>query len=166
MLKHNSLTQETLKSLLSYDYKTGIFTWIKTSRGVKTNVVAGRIDKNRREIKINTIKYFAHRLAWLYVYGEWPIVIIDHINGNGLDNRIENLRIATPAINARNKKKSAKNTSGYNGVTCRSNGKFQARIRVSGRKITIGTFANAVDAHMAFEAEKIKHGFTIDHGIR
>lgn len=77
---------------------------------------------------------------------------IDHINGNGLDNRKANLRIATSSQNRRNLSRlKSNNTSGFRGVTKHGNG-WRARISAgNGKKITLGTFKNCIDAARAFD---------------
>jgi hypothetical protein len=98
------LTQERLKELLHYDPETGIFTNL-TQRGghAKKGAVAGT--KNSIGyvcIRIDYDQYRAHRLAWLYVYGEFPEKFIDHMNEIRDDNRIINLRLATHQENLHN----------------------------------------------------------------
>ena len=91
-----TLTQEYLKSILDYDLDTGIFTWkINKAKRTKIGDIAGWSYNGYREIEINDKKYKAHRLAWLYVYGEMPNKLIDHIDGNRSNNKISNLREAT-----------------------------------------------------------------------
>lgn len=92
------ITQEELKEYLHYDPLTGDFNWTIGKRGLKVNSKAGSMnDQGYVIIRINNIRYRAHRLAWLYVYGHFPINEIDHINGVRSDNRIENLRDAIAA---------------------------------------------------------------------
>jgi len=78
-----TLTREILMSILAYDKETGIFVWkIGNNRSVKQNDIAGCITKDGYwNIRIYKTLFFAHRLAWLYVYSVWPGAQIDHING-------------------------------------------------------------------------------------
>ena len=101
------LTQHTLKEHLSYNPETGVFTNNKNKpgRGGGVGSVAGNTTnkKNYVIIKLLGRKYYAHRLAWLFYYGEWPQNEIDHINNNKLDNRIINLRDVTHWENQQNR---------------------------------------------------------------
>ena len=106
-----------LRELLSYDAKTGIFYWKVGRRGtVRKGDVAGTRNKDGYVcIFVDRKNYLAHRLAWLYMYGEEPPAILDHKNGIKDDNRISNLREATNSLNIHWAKKPDKN-SGYYGV--------------------------------------------------
>ncbi len=75
---------------------------------------------------------------------------VDHINGNGLDNRKENLRICTASQNTKNKRLAINNTVGLKGVTRRQNGKYVAQIRKDYKLETIGTFDSPEEAHEAY----------------
>lgn len=99
------ITQEELKESLHYDPDTGIFTWRKSKGPAKKGTVAGKIYKSHPYIKIGVCRHSidAHRLAWLYVYGEWPTMDIDHINRDPTDNRICNLRHVSRSENNRNR---------------------------------------------------------------
>jgi hypothetical protein len=100
------MTQDELKELIQYDSNTGIFVWAKNRRGKAIKgALAGRTHPSgHRVIRVNTTSYYAHRLAWLYVYGSIPEnLMIDHINGVRDDNRIENLRVATAKQNSENR---------------------------------------------------------------
>ena len=113
------ITQEQLKQEVHYDQETGIFTWLKTHKysNKKIGDVCGGIDSEYVRMAINGKRYHAHQLAWLYIYGEYHLDAIDHINGIKKDNRICNLRKASVSENAYNRKMSVRNTSGVKGVT-------------------------------------------------
>lgn len=96
-----------------------------------------------------------HRVAWLIVHGAWPVGLIDHINGEKVDNRLANLREADKAINAQNRRgPAATSTVGFLGVSRQKNGRFQARIGVGGKNVALGTFDTAEEAHAAHIAGK------------
>jgi hypothetical protein len=87
----------------------------------------------------------------------WPLV--DHINGNGLDNRRSNLRPATKAENNRNKRRYRNSTSGFKGVSQRGNGRWRAYIYVNGRRVGLGDHATAEAAARAYDAAApVHHG--------
>lgn len=103
------------------------------------------------QVMLNGVNYLGHRLVWCVFYKSDPgKSLIDHINGNGFDNRIGNLRLATSSQNLRNKRKTDKNTSGFVGVTWdKVNQKWIAQIVVNKKNIKIGRFACATEAHLA-----------------
>src|SRR5436190_23425691 len=97
------LTQEKLKEVLDYDPETGLFTSRVSRGGRPASARAGCVTtKGYIKLSLCQKRYYAHRLAWLYVYGEWPSKQIDHINCVTDDNRIANLREATSAQNITN----------------------------------------------------------------
>jgi len=150
-LKNHDLAQQQIKSLLDYRPQTGIFVWTKNAGNVKAGKIAGVVLNGYRRINIGDDCYLGHHLAWLFVHGEWPKAI-DHINGNRDDNRIDNLRLATPSQNGANKRKPESNTSGRKGVTIAENGKFVASIRCLGKDYHLGTFGTLEDASEAYLA--------------
>jgi hypothetical protein len=98
-------------------------------------------------IKIDKRFYYAHKLAWLLSYGEWPLSDIDHANRDGLDNRISNLRLCTMSQNQANRKRNRNNTAGAKGVHKRkNNGRFRAYVTINGRRTNIGTFGTLDEA--------------------
>ncbi len=161
------ITAETVRELLDYDPEIGFFTW--KPRGIPKfdNRFAGRragAQSRYEGIMINHKRYSAHRLAWFHYYGEWPDHI-DHIDGDGLNNRIANLRSVTNTVNSRNQRMHSTNTSGFNGVYLTKNGdRWWASIKVDGKQIGLGTFENIADAAEARKAADIKYGFTERHG--
>lgn len=115
--KSPPLTQERLKEFLEYNPETGIFRWIKKTNG--RGVLGGEAGTDHsgyRMIGVSGQRYLAHRLAWLYIYGEMPGGEVDHINHDRSDNRIKNLRAVSHKINSRNRSMSCANKSGDWGV--------------------------------------------------
>ena len=151
-----------IKELLHYDPITGNFT-NKISRG---NVVAGSTSGGFSDgyiyISIDNVRYLAHRLAWLYVYGVWPDNTIDHIDNNGSNNAISNLRDATYAQNNYNRLSQA-NCNIYRGVY-KSLNKYAAHIKVLGVTEYLGTYATAEEASFVYEvrAKEIQGEFYKD----
>lgn len=156
------ITQDELKRHVSYDPETGTFLrLIANARRVKVGDIAGRIyPHGYRQICINSKSYAEHRLAFLYVNGEWPKNQVDHINGIKDDNRWCNLREATRNENLYNIGKYPRNKSGFKGVDfVRSLKKWQARITVNGERIHLGYFDNPELAGQAYQVyAKNLHG--------
>ena len=151
----NILTQERLQELLRYDPATGIFTWRMSPRpNVFEGQIAGCVDRKRKHIMITIDRrtYKAHRLAWLYVYGVWPASEIDHINQDGGDNRLQNLRLADRFINTQNTGLRKDNKSGHRGVDwSAAANKWRVRIQANNKKITVGHYSVLSDAVEAYE---------------
>lgn len=116
-------------------------------------------------ITINGNRYRAHRLAWVYVYGSIDDDLqIDHINNDGLDNRINNLRLVTGQENLKNKRKYKTNKTGVTGVRRLPSGKWAARITCNGKFYYLGTHDTIEKATLARENKKKELGFTKEHG--
>lgn len=130
-----------------------------------------KINPNSRTTYFRTIlynkQYLTHRLVWAMHYGEWPKkpLVIDHIDGNGLNNKILNLRVTTNTGNSRNCRLSKNNTSGVNGVwyhkQCK---KWVAELMYNRKKISLGLFSNINDAKIATESARVALGFHDLHG--
>lgn len=154
------ITQERLKSLLTYDPDTGEFRWrVNRTGGVRAGDRAGSFDTERYLImRVDGRYYRGHRLVWLYVHGQWPAYHIDHINGNPSDNRLVNLRDATPAQNGMNRRKDSRNKSGRTGVTwCVKSKKWRADIGQNGRILRLGRFDTLEAAVAARDKAERKH---------
>lgn len=152
------ITLDEVQSRLWYCQLTGDFYWRKApDKRTKPWSLAGHKKKcGRVNIKLNGIPYQAHRLAWLYIYKDWPKQFIDHINGNPSDNRIENLRDVSNSVNIQNQKKAQYgNRSGSLGVQKVGN-KYSARITINKKLTYIGTFETPNEAHDAYLSVKRK----------
>lgn len=140
-----------IRDYLDYDPDTGEFTWIKPKKGIRKDKRAGRVDRNGyRTICFDYKHYLAHRLAWWFIYEEWPDGNLDHVNGDKLDNRIENLRIASVKQNGGNLVKYADSSSKYKGVGWHSRDK-KWRAYISNRHI--GYFPSEDEAALAYDKE-------------
>jgi hypothetical protein len=162
MSKFIELTQLRLKELLNYSPTIGSFTWkLRNSRRVKVGDSAGSLDnRGYWVIRIDGTLYQAHRLAWLYMTGDWPTSCLDHIDCNPLNNSFENLRAATKAENNRNKRKRRGCSSKFKGVYLDGRDlKWQAYINVNGRRRSLGRYNTEAEAHAAYcNAAKDLHG--------
>jgi hypothetical protein len=139
------ITLDELRTFVRYDQDTGNFVWLVKRPGNNfsgVGKVAGRIsNQGYVQVQINGRRYQGHRLAWLYVRGEWPSGEIDHINGCKADNRFVNLRSATRSQNQANNSVSLRNRSGRKGVGWNAKvGKWQVQIGVRGKIIYLGLF--------------------------
>lgn len=150
-VKDSILTLERLKQLLHYDPETGAFTRIAKKFNEKIGSVNNRAGNHGYiRISVDGKLYLAHRVAWLYINGEWPNVI-DHINGNRTDNRLENLRSVTTRVNSQNRKSPPKhNRSGLMGAKKVSDNSWRAIISIGGKQRNIGSYKTPEEAHFAY----------------
>lgn len=179
----NQLTKDLLHEIFSYDAETGVLkhklrprwmftkgynggetswkTWNSQNAGQAiSNVGSGGYHR----VNISGNRYFAHRLIWMMVYGEWPDEI-DHINGNPSDNRLCNLRAVNRQENLRNLSRRSDNSSGITGVSySKRDNVFLAYITVDGHTKVIGRFETIKDAAKARKAAEIEHGYHANHG--
>jgi HNH endonuclease/AP2 domain len=146
--KRPRLTRARLRELLHYDEETGEFRWWKrVGDEVQLGERAGYV-----EITVDGRCYQAHQLAWRYVTGRWCRPMIDHRDGDAINNRWTNLRRATPSQNTANSRRPRHNTSGYKGVSLTRSGRWQAIVCKNGRWIYLGTFATPEVAHAVYMA--------------
>ena len=147
-----------IKSILNYEPSTGLFTWVARRGKVKANSIAGYVDKDGYvRIGVNYKQYYAHTLAWLYVYDSWPSLEIDHKNQIKNDNRIKNLRQVTRSENSQNKQLQKNNSSGFRGVDWhKTNQKWRAKIKIKNQLYHRGYFDSIEDAAKAYQAASEK----------
>ena len=176
------ITQDLIKSLLDYNYDTGVFTWKEREASLFSkprDMLGWNKRYSKKEAGYPTVygrnkyhrigifggKYFAHRLAWLYVFGSWPINQIDHINGDGLDNRIFNLRSVTVQENGKNIRLPKNNTSGVIGVCWdKQYSKWKAYMVIKGKYKVIGIFDDLALAKEARKKAEKENGYHENHG--
>lgn len=162
------VSRERLLEVLNYEAETGIFTRrIATSPRVKTGDVAGNLTKEGYiRICVDGVLYMAHRLAILYMTGNWPTEFVDHRNGVRSDNRWANLRLATNTENLRNTKRRVDNQSGCKGVSfLASRKKWIVDVRVNGKTKRVGYYETMEMADAAARAYRSQaHGEFANHG--
>lgn len=101
-INRSDLTPEMLRERLSYCPTTGVIRW---KDGPNAGKPAGHEKSGYLRIAFGGVNVFAHRAAWAITHGKWPDDVIDHINRDRKDNRLENLRDVSGLENARNKSK-------------------------------------------------------------
>ncbi len=179
MAKTTTIPIETLRQLLDYNPDTGELVWKPRPIENWQDLAKGRTWNTRYSGKpalnaplqgryfhgrIFDTGYRAHRVCWALHYGEWPNDI-DHIDHNGFNNRITNLRSVTTAENLQNQSMQKRNTSGCCGVHWATRDKrWIAAIKANGVEIKLGNFLSKWDAIAARKAAEIKYGFHPNHG--
>jgi hypothetical protein len=173
------LDPELVSKLVDYNPITGILTWkvrdLSSSKSLNSwsawnSKFAGKeaiccVSEGYKVGAITKVKVKAHRVAWCIHHGYWPKGQIDHINGNGLDNRIENLRDVNNSENQRNSRIRSVNTSGHMGVHYeKRSGKWMAYIGNEGELLTIGYYSNKDDAIKARVDMEVFLGYHDNHG--
>lgn len=160
-----SVDVSKVREILSCDFSSGIMTWkyrgqhfFKTERDCNSwnAKYSGRTAFSHigthgyRVGGIFGTVYKAHRVVWALYNNEWPDGLIDHINGDRLDNRISNLRVADLSGNARNSNGRSQSKN-LKGVTWHKRvGRWQAQIGVNGKRVYLGYYDNEIDAHIAY----------------
>lgn len=151
-------SQDILKKLFKYDPINGCLI-NKTNRNhKKAGERSGTHDsKGYRRVFVNGQHYAEHRVIWVLAYGYIPRdKLIDHINRNRTDNRLDNLRLVSSSENNLNTSAIAMSRSGHRGVYQTRSGKYQAQIRRNGKKLYLGTFDTVDAASLAYQRASSK----------
>lgn len=169
-----SIPVERLRERLYFD-DLGILRWRRCASMPKqwNSVWPGReaftaIDgKGYRHGSIDGCYVRLHRVVWALAYGSWPAGDLDHVNGDRLDNRLDNLREVCGSANQRNAKRRADNTSGATGVSWyKPTGRWRATVCLQGRNTHLGYFDNFEDALAARRKADVEFLFHANHGAR
>jgi len=156
---NTGFSSEDVRKHFLYDPNTGVFYKSLQSGGKK---IMGTIKKDGYvKLYFGGRQCSAHRIAWLYMTGKWPDLVIDHINGNPLDNRFENLREVTALGNAQNRVhvSKSKTLSKHVGVHYYKNVRskhWTAQITVAGKRQYLGRFDTEQEAHEAYQQARAK----------
>lgn len=148
-----NLTVDYLRAVIHYDPETGAFTRRETGERCESKHLAGYLT-----IAVAGRSYLAHRVAWFYVHGGWPVHQIDHRDRDRTNNRLDNLRPATNQQNCWNMSLPKHNSTGVKGVHVeRRTGKFVATIRVDGKTKYLGRFPTLEEAAAVYRAVERTH---------
>lgn len=150
-----SLELSRLQEVLSYNPATGTLVWKQTlsPRAVEGSIAGSVTGAGYVTFGLDGKVLKAHRAAWLLYYGELPDSLIDHEDGDGTNNKISNLRLATVVQNAYNQRTPTNNTSGVRGVSFETrSGKWRAMVGVDGKRKCVGRFYSVESAKIAIEA--------------
>jgi hypothetical protein len=148
------IPSEAFLASVSYDPDTGVFTRTDGDKHVRGKPTGTDRGDGYIVIRIRGEKCAAHRLAWYFTSGEWPADEVDHVNGNASDNRAANLRPATHAQNAANRRGRGKRKKGVS--FDRRQKRFIAQIGVRGRNRFLGRFSTEDEAHDAYRQAAIE----------
>lgn len=135
--------------------------------GTRVGDVAGSLHKptGYLRVRVDGQEYKVSRIIYAMHYGDPGSLLIDHIDQDKTNNRIENMRVVTNKENRRNLTKNTGNTSGYTGVVWhKSSQKWNAQIRVNGKHIHLGTFSKIEDAATVRKSAEQRYRFHENHG--
>jgi hypothetical protein len=153
------LTVSRARDLFLYDDARGVLVRrVRQGRHQAGSIVTSVRADGYGQVGIDGRRYMTHRVIWLIVAGDWPVNLVDHVNGDRSDNRCANLRLATKTTNAQNLKSGhsdgATGLLGVSFIRGRKSKPFRSEIRVEGDQVYLGTFPTAEAAHEAYLAAK------------
>jgi len=177
---HSLPTREILREIFDYDHERGCLIWKPRPRShfrsdramaVCNGTFAGRVAGHQSArgywvLMLDGKRYGAHRLIWAWHHGDLPAgQVVDHIDGDPSNNKIENIRAGSYSLNSRNQKLSRRNTSGMPGVRRTSNGKaWLAMVGLNREYHYLGIYKQFDDAARVVADFRAAHGFTERHG--
>jgi hypothetical protein len=152
-----TLTKDLLNEVFDYNGET--LYWKISTKGHRVGQEAGSVASGYYCVKFNNKLYKAHRLIYLMVHGVLPD-LIDHVDGNPLNNKIENLRAATKAENGFNRKINKNSSTGVKGVSWDGQSKkYKARCWVNKKVHTLGLFNTIEEAAIVVKSARERlHG--------
>ena len=146
-----------IREYLAYDPLTGELWWKKSPHGlIPVGTPAGSLSpKGYLKVRTGGRCFFVHRVAWFLTYGEWP-QLLDHRDGDTLNNRLKNFRIADNQQNTRNRVRKSK--TGFKGVyTNKQSQTFRSMIHLDGKSHFLGNFPNPEAAARAYDRAALEH---------
>lgn len=152
------VTAASVRRLFKYDPDEGILRWNVRGQGIQFGEPAGSSStpNGHLNVAIGGKDIFVARVIWLYMTGNWPPRLVDHIDRNKQNNKWKNLRLATKSQNSMNSKVRSDNTTGHKGIFLNKNGTYHAYINVDGRRFSLGfglTLEQAIEARQKAEAQ-------------
>ena len=177
-MKANKLPSvEELNELFRYEPETGKLYWrLRPCKNIKPGdevgwvwsktSKSGTIDGPYIRVGVHGKEYRAHRIIYKMIHGDFDeSLVIDHIDGDSLNNRPDNLRAVTQSVNRRNSIKRRNNTSGITGVSWdKANQKWMVQVRLNNKGTTLGRYHDKEDAAKVVEEYRKANGFTDRHG--
>lgn len=149
------MTLDDIKQIVAYDPKTGQFTRNWAGYGRSIGDVVGNIAKDGYVyIPVKGTNFLAHRLAWLFIHGLWPVEDIDHMDRNKANNCAANLCAVSRGENLQNMIMPKHNTSGYIGASKRKDGRWLSQLVVDRQHIHLGVYDTPLEAHLAYSKAK------------
>jgi hypothetical protein len=157
---------DKLRDTYTYNPDTGTLHWTKNNKPAGSVFACGKDRKLYRRVRFDKKDVSAHRVVWAIVYGYVPDTL-DHIDGDGLNNKLGNLREATLTENQYNRKISKANSTGHKGVSKRKDSsKFFAFIKIDRKSVYLGSFTTPEDASDAYtKAATALHGKYLNLGV-
>jgi len=165
------IDQARLKELLDYDLETGALRWKSDAKHRFAGRMAGYEFKTPRaktaylRVRVGGELHLAHRLVWLWANGSMPPADIDHINGDGRDNRLSNLRAVSRTENLRNMPRYKTNTSGLPGVHWNDKKqRWVAQINKRAKRTQLCASTDFFEAVCARKSAELRLGYHANHG--
>lgn len=162
----DSLTYERANFLFRYDPVDGKLYWKNKTAPRSNRIVIGQEVGNvfcggrYLQTSVDQRKYLIHRIIWMMHYGKFPSFQIDHIDGDGLNNRISNLRDVPDLDNKRNMSRRIDNKSGITGISWHRKGKkWVVQIQDKGEHVYLGLFSSIEEAAIARRNAEERIGF-------
>lgn len=157
----NGLSVDDIRAVVRMDRTTGFIYWTGHGKCRPAGKVAGHPTEYRGRYRwvvgINRTRFFRSRIVFALTHNRWPSAgtFIDHINGDSMDDRPENLREATPKENARNRTVHVARASGLPvGVTQTPYGRYRSKLKCDGRWLNVGTYDTPELAYSAYREKR------------